>query len=113
MNEQINEIEISMEQAKSFVTIKNSLDKLYSNKDFKTVILNGYLKDEAIRAVLCKAHINHQDSESQNQLNKDIDAIGRLNEYFRRVFVQGQMAEQEIIQSLEALEEARNEVEGE
>ena len=112
MNEQIKEIEISMEQAKSIVAVKNSLDKLYSNKDFKKVILDGYLKDEAVRLVLCKAHANHQNAEAQDQLTKDIDAIGRLNEYFRHVFVQGQMAEQAITEGSEALEELRNEVEG-
>lgn len=113
MNEEIKEIEVSMEQAKAAVAMRDSLNKLFSNKDFKKVIMEGYFKEEAVRLVLTKAHSNHQDKDSQEQLSKDIDAIGRLNEYFRHIFLQGQMAESAIAEGSEALEQIRNELDGE
>lgn len=59
-----------------------ALDKLRVNRDFNKLIVEGYLKDEAIRLVHLKADPNMQAPEQQAGIDRDIAAIGVLNQFF-------------------------------
>ena len=55
IDNQVEEIELEINQAKEKVALKDSLEKLIKNRDFKKVITEGYFEQEAIRLVLLKA----------------------------------------------------------
>lgn len=102
-NEQQREqIQVSMEQAKANMKRRDSLFALYQNADFKEVILKGYFEQESIRLVMVKADDNAQEPEMQAGIDRSITGIGALNRYFAIIKQFGDMAEK-------ALEDAQRE----
>lgn len=73
-----------------------SLSRLFKNKDFISLILEGYLQDEAVRLVHLKASAEAASPESQFKILRDLDSIGALKEYFRKIDLEGQHAIQNI-----------------
>lgn len=106
---QTQHIELNIKEAKSIVAKGNSLDRLFSNKDFKKVILDDYLEAEAVRLVHLKADPNMQDPESQQSIISQMDAIGCLRSYFRKVSHQKMLSEKAIESDQQTLEEMREE----
>jgi hypothetical protein len=107
--QQIHEIEINMEQAKSFIGMGEALDKLHKNRDFKKIIVEGYFKEEAIRLVNLKSEPAMQSPEKQASIIRDIDAIGSLRSYFGKLYMQADQAIEAVKAGEEAIEEIRNE----
>lgn len=105
----IQEIELNIKEAQKMVDLGKSLDRLYSNKDFKKVFLEGYFKDEAVRLVHLKSDPSMQKVEYQTAIVKNMDAIGAVRSYFDMLNHQAQMAKQAIDAGEEALEELRTE----
>ena len=101
----IKEIDLNIKQAQNFVDLGKSLERLRSNRDFKAVILDGYLEKEAIRLVHLKSDPNMQTSERQESIVKQIDAIGALNQYFTTVLQQANLASRAIAADEETREE--------
>ena len=90
--EQLEAIEISIEDAKKAIDLRESLEKLSANPDFKKIMLDGYFKEECIRLVLVKADYEMRDEDSQTQITKSIDAIGHTQTYLRTIMLRGSMA---------------------
>jgi len=104
--EQVREIEIDMETAKKTIALEEAMSRLYKDKDFKAVILDGYFKEEASRTVMLKAEPNMQDEIRQKALDNIITGIGSLRQYFRKVYQVAQMS----LKSLEDQQQAREEI---
>ena len=103
---QVEEIEVKINEAKEVIERKKALMRLTDNKDFKTIVLDGYFEDEASRLVLLKADYEMQDERSQNQIKKSIDAIGYFRLYLRTVMQLGAQMEKD----LEADQKTREEL---
>lgn len=103
---QLQQIEISLEDAQANVALAEKLNRLHKNKDFQELIIEGYFRDEASRAVLLKADPEMCEDREQKQLNDIITSIGGLRQYFHKVFRLGQMSEQ----SMEADKQTRQEL---
>lgn len=84
-NTEIQQIEQNLKVAKKTLERGESLERLFANRDFKKVILEGYLEQEAVRLVHLKADANMQSVESQKSIITQIDAIGNLNTYFQTI----------------------------
>lgn len=106
MNEE-NTVEVSLEEAKKLVAKKDALVKLCRNQEFVSIILEGYFEKEAARLVMAKAEPALQTEEFQKQIDADILSIGRLDQYFRAITIQGNMAEKSVLDNEEYLEELR------
>lgn len=96
VDQQIEQIELSIEAAKENVEKMEALLRLIDNKDFKTIIDDGYFKNEAARLVILKADPEMQEAKFQDQLDKGIIAVGQLRQYFRTIMQIGRMAERSI-----------------
>jgi len=105
-SEQLEQVEISIEQAKAAVAFKEVLTRLTDNKDFKEIIIEGYFKEEASRLVLLKADPAMQGESEANQISKSIDAIGYLRLYLHTIMQRGIAMEN----SLKADENTREEL---
>ena len=103
---QLQQIEISLEDAQANVALAEKLNRLHKNKDFQDLIISGYFKDEASRAVLLKSDPEMCEDREQKQISDIITSIGGLRQYFHKVFRLGQMSEQ----SMEADKETRQEL---
>lgn len=105
-DEQLQQIEITIETAKEAVAMAKALDELTRNRNFKKLITEGYFEKESVRAVMLKADPEMQSPEAQADLNKTIDSIGELRQYFVKVNQLGRQAQA----AINANEEAREEI---
>ena len=100
IEQDLKELELSIEHATKAIDQMKALDRLYHNKDFQSIIVDGYFKDEASRLVLLKGDVNIE-PESEAHCDKMINGIGCLRAYFQIVNHFGTAAQA-------AIEEDRN-----
>lgn len=109
----IKQVELTIEHAKTGVQFGEALDRLLKNRDFQTVFLDGYLREEAIRLVHLKADPGVYTPEAQADIDRQITAVGQLGGWLnhqRRVLEQNR---KDLAQNLAELEELRREEAGE
>jgi len=102
-DEQLQNIEVSIEEAKNTISLKASLTKLSSNKDFKKVIEEGYFKEEAARLVMAKSAGLAPDQ--QTNIDNMIYGIGALYNYLNTVHTRGAQMEDALRDDEQAREE--------
>ena len=103
---QLEQIDVSIDQAKAIIELGQSLNRLQDNADFVKVVIEGYLQDEAIRLVELKADSNMQSTERQKQIDDAIMGISQFKQHMR--FIK-QVAEQ-AASDLKEYEDTRSEV---
>lgn len=96
MNDEVKNIELNIEEAREFVKFNEALERLGKNKDFQTVILKGYFKEEPARLVEALAAPNLQDQKFQDAILKSMEGIGQLQQFFNKVQHQADMAQSAI-----------------
>ena len=104
-NATIEAIERNIKLAKEVAALGNSLERLRTNRDFKTVILDGYFEQEAIRLVHLKADPNMHSAESQLAIVSQMNSIGGLVQYFNTTMHRASLASKNILADQEAIEE--------
>jgi hypothetical protein len=108
VQDQIEELEVTMEQVKEVIAVRDSLRRLAKNKDFKKIIDIGYFTNEASRVVLAKANPHMQTVERQTVLDNQIIAIGGLRQYFSMLTALGNQAERDLEAHQQDLEMLQN-----
>ncbi len=103
----IQEIELSIEEAQKMVERRNQAYRLADNADFKSLILEGYYKDEAVRLVGLSA--DPSTAKYADEIILAIKSISMLQQYMRNIVAFGNTAESEIGDMREVLDEERNE----
>lgn len=104
----IEQIELSIEAAKEIVARGHMAERLADNPDFKKIILEGYFRDEASRLVLLLADAQTTE-EIRVKILRAMDGIGALKQHLSGLVQMGRYAANEIEQAREALEELRAE----
>lgn len=111
MSSEIEQVELSIEEAQKHVDRRNQLDKLFSNREFKKVVLDGLFDEEVKRLtglIGDTSMIQHRD-----EIVLELQAISKLRAFFQRVKQIGDMAEHSIAEDRETLAEMRAELAGE
>lgn len=103
--DQLEQVEISIEEAKKAIALKNTLIKLSHNPDFETLIYKGYFEDESVRLVMGKANPVMDTSDKQADIIKRIDAIGMLQQYFQAIVMRGDQMERSLADNEQTREE--------
>ena len=103
--------ENSIEFCKSQIALAGSVQKLESNRDFKKLILEGYLKEEALRLVGLLSAATHP--EMRDAIHRDLHAIGAFEGYLRKIVAAGQMAAVDLPDHEETLSMLRAELDEE
>lgn len=99
-------INVTIEQTKEAIDIRNMVIRLTKNQDFSTIVEKGYFQEEASRLTLLLADPNTQTPEIQEQIIKDLNSIGRFRQYLGARINAGNMAEK----ALSDHEAARQEI---
>jgi len=107
--EQLEQLEVTLEQAKAAKSLKDSIFKLQENIDFKRVVNEGYFEKEASRLVLLKADDNMQGLDEQAMIIRQIDAIGTFRQHLGTIVALGRMAEKSITDDENTREEILSE----
>lgn len=89
---ELEEIEISIDQAREKIVMVEALTRLRSNPDFTKVFIEAYLKRNAIWLVEAKADPEKQDELNQKFMDKQINAIGQFSQYMQFVLAEGYAA---------------------
>lgn len=108
-NRQIAQIEQSIEEAKGDIANGEALVRLFANRDFKKVVLDGYFREEAIRLVHLLADPNMQDAEKQTAILGEMKAIGTFRGHLQLIEQKAAMARKSLAYSEEALNELTQE----
>lgn len=83
----------------------DSIEKLLRNSDFRNVVINGYLREEAIRLVHLLTDPNHDRASIQSQL----DSISNFKKYLDTVISNSEIAKRTIEETEAELLSHRNE----
>jgi hypothetical protein len=108
--EQLNQIEITLEQANALIADGEALNRLYNNKDFKRIILDEFFEKHAIRLVHLKASPARQEKQAQLDILKEMDVIGGLRDYFRVIMGRANLAAKELPGNEKTRDELNEEV---
>ena len=109
MTTEIERLEHSTHKAKQHLELGNALERLFNNRDFKNIVLKGYLEQEAVRLVHLKASPEMDSPAKQAAIVRDIDAIGALSSFFKEIQRQAELGRKNIAFSEEAIESIRTE----
>jgi len=90
--QQIEQLDKNMAEAKKFMDIRNSYRKLAKNREFKKVILDYYFNEEAARLVTAKSA--GLDESQEKMIDNMMYGIGALQNFFESVESRGMQAEQ-------------------
>lgn len=84
----LDELNKELQTCKELISTKEALDRLKTNKDFITIIINGYLRDYSYYIVTNKHSIENSD--------KILDSIYFLNKYFNDIETNASIAENDM-----------------
>lgn len=104
-DQQVNQLEAGIDAHKKSIALLNSLEVLFANKHFQAVVIDGYLKEEAVRLVSLKGDPNQQTPEKQAVIIRDIDGIGSFMNYLRTIKFKGSIAQNSLEADQETLAE--------
>lgn len=108
MNNEIHEIELSIEEARKHVEIGRMAEKLASNREFKKIVLEGYFEKEAAR--LAQIYSDPMlPPDAREGVQRDLCGVGAFKRYLQHLVRIGTIAEQEIREQTDVLEELRAE----
>lgn len=88
MNEQqleLQTVEASIEDAKEYLQFSESEKVLSEDKNFKVLIIDGYMRDEAARLAGLLAEPSMVDEVNQRELQSALKAISHLKQYLLHV----------------------------
>lgn len=99
-----DQIKQDIAEYKEWIAFAKSLKDLKNNKAFKTVILEGYTKNEVINGVhsLSLPDVRSNEALEANILRR-INAVSDLVEYMRLVELRGYQSEQDLALAEEEL----------
>lgn len=111
VDQAVDAVEISIEEARHLIELSKALHRLEKNKDFKLLILDGLLRKDAINQVQLLAAPGLKAPGEGPAVAKAgvlarIDMIGELWNFFRWTHLQAAQAEKD----LAAHEETRGEL---
>jgi len=107
----VQEIQVSIDEAKDFIEQREAVLRLFKNKDFEKIFTEGYFKEEPARLVALMTDPEFQSPERQEQLKADMLGISSLRRYLMNVQRIGYQMEQRIKDAEQTITELEEEEE--
>lgn len=105
---QIEEVELSIEHAKEIIARGAMAERLSHNPDFKKLVLEGYFVSEAARLALLFSDPNISD-EIRDAVGRELMGPGTFKRYLSTMVQMGHIAQRELGEHMETLDEIREE----
>ena len=93
---QEKQVKEQLKIAKREAGLRDSLNRLLNNKDFKNLFQDEYFEKEPVRITMLRANVQLQDPKIQAQMLNDFMAIGALDQFFKTIMQRGQLADKTI-----------------
>ena len=103
----IQTLELTIEEAKKAVKLRDQAEKLIKNRDFKAVFDDEYFDSYTKNTAIMLAEIKHDDPKMHADLVEELEAVGRVRGFIRGIFQKGAMADKTIKDAQTAIEEIR------
>jgi len=104
----IEEVELSIEHARELIERGQMAERLSRNNEFRKLVLEGYFVNEAARLALLYSDPNIPNEMRENLL-RDISAPGCFKRYLSSIVQMGHVAQRELREHMETLDEIRAE----
>lgn len=98
---ELNQLEKDIKAYKTQIELGDALDKLRANRDFNKVVINGLMKDEALRLVHLLADPAMDDDKSREAIHREMMAIATLGQHFNGIATKAEMARRSLNQAEE------------
>jgi len=105
MSQQIQQVELSIDEAKKHIHRMNSLIKLSHNKEYEEIFLHGFFEEYAIQQVMLKGDPSQQSPDDQATIIRNIDSIAAVRFHLHAIIAQGRAAESALADHEEARDE--------
>ena len=109
LENELKQIETTIEELKTFVARRDQLKRLAANKDFQELIEEQYLIHESSRMLLLRDDPNLP-ADKKVHLEADMYGPGALKRYFSTIFQLGNIAENNISEMQETAEEINDQI---
>lgn len=96
LEQEIEQLEMSMQDAKNNIKLLDAMERLQKNRDFKLLVESEYFEKEAARAVGMKSSPNFQEDREQKLVDNVIIGIGQLQQFFNKIFQVGMMSKRSL-----------------
>ena len=103
----IQQIELTKEQAQESVKLMERLERLNKNRDFKAIIEDELFDTYAKSLVLLLSDPAMQDEAIQKDIQLDMQMIGRFRQFLSGIYQKGRLAEKTIADADHQLDELR------
>lgn len=104
---QLVQIDLEIGEAKKHIEKRDAFLRLCRMPEWKLIIDEGYLKDDAARLVLLKSAPVSEGVEAQKRIDDSITAVGQFYQHCRSIMAQGDQSEA----ALADYEQVREEIE--
>lgn len=104
---QVQEVQITLDEAKKKVKLGEALERLERNKDFKLIFEEEFFKQESIRQVSLLSCPNHQEPHKQAAIIADMRASATVQSFFNLLRRNARMSEQAVQDSEDQLAQLR------
>lgn len=107
---QVEAVAISIKEAQEQIDRSKQLKRLEKNRDFKGLILEGLLREDAVRQIMLRASPQLMvpgvgGETARAGIEARMIMIGELNNYFRYIHIEGASAEHALHEHESAHEE--------
>lgn len=109
MSHDIETLELTIEQAKKSVDLMNRMDRLRKNRDFKVIFEDELFDNYTRSTAYLLSDPQMQGENEQKDLQLELQAIGRVRQFFSAIYQKGRIAEKSIEDSQNTIEELREE----
>lgn len=109
----VDRIKEDIKKAKVHVKRAETLEKLMKNKDFKSIILEHYIKDQSLFLVRQKAQPVLQSDHDQKDLDREIMSVSHFSLFLKEIEAMGKQAKNSIVHHESELSVAMSEDLGE
>lgn len=99
-----NEIESQLKRDKRTLEKGKALQRLFNSSDFKTVIINGFLREYALQLVYERAN----STKDGDLVSRKIDAIAELKAYLDKILSDAETASKTVSEAADELVKIRN-----
>ena len=97
----VDQTAIAEKEALYWVQQAEALERLERNDDFKKVVLEGYLKERALRSVSLLAHDGTKRAGARPDVMETLIAISSLEDHFHVIKQLGGMAKDDLADEVE------------
>ena len=105
MDHFVEEVELDLAAAQAIVEKGDALTRLQRNKDFQTLVEEGYFVTHAANLAWQKATPNMQSVERQTAIIKAFDSIGEIQMYLNGIRLQANQAQIAMDEANQALDD--------